>query len=89
MSTIVSQLITSLLGVRGLMLSLLLLILLILKEFIQTSEHPRARFLAGALAAAIVPLLLAFGLTVALRLAQSSPNAMHDAAPIALQERHL
>jgi len=55
---------------RGMFISMLLLALLALKEFAQSTAGPRARVWARALQVAIVPLLLLFGLAITLRLTQ-------------------
>jgi hypothetical protein len=58
----------ALLGYRGLLLSLLLIILIVVKEFVQAAGGRRAHMWSFLLAAAITPLLVAFALTVVLRL---------------------
>jgi hypothetical protein len=54
-------------GSLGLVAVVTLLILLIQKELIAVSEGPRAKLLVRALNIAIAPLLMAFFLTIALK----------------------
>ena len=68
METTMVTLAGALADARGLFVSMLLLVLLALKEFAQSTAGPRARVWARALQVAIVPLLLLFGLAIALRL---------------------
>jgi hypothetical protein len=92
MDTILIPIVEALLGVRGLLLSLLLLILIVVKEFVQAAGGTRARFWSGLLAAAIVPLLLAFGLTVALRLEANNRShaaqASFESSPAQATQEH-
>ncbi len=71
METTMVSLAGALADARGLFISMLLLALLALKEFVQSTTGPRARLWARALQVAIVPLLLLFGLAITLRLTQT------------------
>ena len=57
-------------GSLGMVAVITLLILLIQKELITVSEGPRTKVLVRALNIAIVPLLMAFGLTMAVKVAE-------------------
>ncbi len=57
-------------GSLGLVAVIILLILLIQKELITVSEGPRAKALLKALNIAIAPLLMAFALTMAVKVAE-------------------
>jgi hypothetical protein len=86
MQTSLPPIIAALLGYRGLLLSMLLIILIVVKEFVQAAGGRRAHLWSILLAAAIVPLLVAFGLTVALRLGDGGRPVR--AALTATQEHH-
>jgi LysM repeat protein/O-antigen/teichoic acid export membrane protein len=68
METTMVTLAGALADARGLFVSMLLIALLTLKEFAQSTSGPRAKVWARALQVAIVPLLLLFGLAITLRL---------------------
>ena len=68
METTMVMLAGALADARGLFVSMLLIALLTLKEFAQSTAGPRAKVWARALQVAIVPLLLLFGLAITLRL---------------------
>jgi hypothetical protein len=57
-------------GSLGLVAVVTLLILLIQKELIAVSEGPRAKLLVRALNIAIAPLLMAFALSMAVKVAE-------------------
>lgn len=83
METTIGTLAGALADARGLFISMLLIALLTLKEFAQSSAGARAKVWARALQVAIVPLLLLFGLAITLRLTQE-PRAQpaQASAPI-------
>jgi len=85
METTMVTLAGALADVRGLFISMLLIALLALKEFAQSTAGARAKVWARALQVAIVPLLLLFGLAITLRLTQQEPRAQsaQSSAPIA------
>jgi hypothetical protein len=66
-STIMSNSSDTLSTTLGIIATLLLLVLLVQKEIISALDNPRAKRWADTLNIAIVPLLLAFGLVVAIR----------------------
>jgi LysM repeat protein len=70
METTMVTLAGALADARGLFISMLLIALLALKEFAQSTAGPRAKVWTRALQVAIVPLLLLFGLAITLRLTQ-------------------
>ncbi len=58
-------------GSLGLVAVITLLILLIQKELVTVSEGPRAKLLVRALNIAIAPLLIAFAVTMAVKVAEA------------------
>jgi LysM repeat protein/O-antigen/teichoic acid export membrane protein len=81
METSLGSLAGALAGARGMFISMLLIALLALKEFVQSASGARAQRLARALQVAVVPLLLLFGLAITLRLTQEqhAPSASASA----------
>jgi hypothetical protein len=71
-------------GAHGLYISMLLIGLLALKEFVQAAGGPRARLWARLLQIAILPLLVLFGLSITMRLtAESSGQQVRVSTPAA------
>ena len=88
MQTTLPPILGALVGYRGLLLSLLLIVLIVLREFVQAAGGKRAHLWSVLLSAAIVPLLIAFALTVVLRLGDFGRPAANTSVP-ATQERPL
>jgi LysM repeat protein len=81
MHTLTTPIAEALAGIRGLGISLLLIALLVLRQFLQAAGGARARNWSSVLQFAIVPLLVVFGITVTLRLAEGDESGVAQAPP--------